>query len=84
MYIHIEYGNGVGDHVIVLDDKTCFVTVRDVLNQVRNKFDRRSSCLNIVNEYGVILKNDTIVENARTYRVIRHPRQIRYKKPLYN
>jgi len=57
MYVHIEYGNS---------EKTRFVIVRDVLNQVRNKFDRRSSCLNIVNEYGVILKNDTIVENART------------------
>ena len=67
-YIHI-IEQGMGTRVMEFDKKTT-----GILERVKCNYDQKSSDLYLLNEHGFILRNDAIVDNGRTYRVIRKPR----------
>ena len=70
MYIHI-IEQGIDPWILEFDRK---VNVNDILDQVQCIYDKKSSDLYLLNEHGFILRNDAIVDNGRTYRVIRKPK----------
>ena len=73
MFIHIRYGREPESHVMMIEGKGS-VTAIDVLKELQHLFDKRSSRLYLTNEYGIALKNDVILQKARTYVVKRQPR----------
>ena len=73
MFIHIQYGNEPESRVMVFE-RMGFVTAIDVLKKVQHLFDKRSSTLHLIDEYGIALKDDAVVQKARTYHVKRQPR----------
>ena len=73
MFIHIRYGRESESHVMMIEGKGS-VTAIDVLKEVQHLFDKRSSRLYLINEYGIALKNEVILQKARTYVVKRQPR----------
>ena len=73
MLIHIRYGSEPESRVMVFE-KMGFITAIDVLKKVQHLFDRRSSKLYLIDEYGIALKDDAVVQKARTYLVRRQPR----------
>ena len=50
-----------------------FVTVVDVLDKARMKYGKNCR-LELVNEHGTVLKTDTLIEKARSYKVNRQSR----------
>ena len=79
MYIHI-IEQGMATRVLMVDKK---ITVTGVLERVKCNYDSKSSDLYLLNEHGFILRNDAIVDNGRTYRVIRKPRSYEKRNKLF-
>ena len=73
MFIHIRYGSEPESRIMVFE-RMGFITAIDVLKKVQHLFDRRSSKLYLIDEYGIALKDDVVVQRARTYLVRRQPR----------
>ena len=68
MYIHVKYGVQKETAILLFDHN--FVTVADVLEMVMVNYMKNTK-LKLVNEHGVQMKKNTMVEKGRTYQINR-------------
>ena len=68
MYIHVKYGVQKETAILLFDHN--FVTVADVLEKVMVNYMKNTK-LKLVNEHGVWMKKNAMVEKGRTYQINR-------------